>query len=417
VPRQAPGAGPGGMEPLPMATGAAPLRRERFVLWSYAFRPFFLLVAIEGCGRVLLWLAMLHGWLPAPQWVDPVLWHAHEMLFGFVAAAIAGFLLTAVPTWTQSPPVSGAPLAALAGLWLAGRVAMAGAGHLPAPLVAAADLAFPAALAVAVARPILRARAWRNAGIVAALLLLLAADAASQLDALGLAPGAARRALHVAILFVAILILVIGGRITPAFTQGALQRAGRPEALRRHPALDRIAIAAAVALALAEAFVPRSLATGAVAAVASLATAGRMVGWRTRLALRDPLLGILHVGHAWVAVGFGLVALADLGAPVPATAALHALTAGAMGTMILAVASRVALGHTGRPLVAPPSAVLAYGLVNAGAVIRVLGPMLAPGALVLVWSASGVLWSAAFAVFGIGYARVLVGPRVDGRPG
>jgi uncharacterized protein involved in response to NO len=389
----------------------------RPVLLALGFRPFFLAVGIEGVALTLAWLAMLEGALPAPAWLDPFVWHGHEMLFGLVAAAIAGFLLTAVPNWTATAPLAGAPLALLLGLWALGRAALAAASWLPPAAVAAADLAFPLALLVAVARPIAKARAVRQLGIVAALTALAAANAAVHLDALGLAPGAARPALRLAIVFVAVLILVIGGRITPSFTQNALLRAGAPGRVRASPTLDRLALAGAVALALAEALAPRSLASGLAAAAAALAAAARMHGWQTRFAARDPLLLSLHVGHAWVALGFAAIALGDLGAPIPPAVALHALTAGAAGAMILAVMTRVALGHTGRALVAPPAARLAYVLVNAGALVRVLGPLLDPRHTSAAWLLAGGLWAAAFAAFLAGYAGMLCRPRADGRPG
>ena len=401
---------------MELARGQVPPGRFP-ALFALGFRPFFLAVGVEGVVLTLAWLAMLYGWLPAPAWLDPFLWHGHEMLFGLVSAAIAGFLLTAVPAWTATPPVAGARLAALVALWALGRAALALAGVLPAGAVAAADLAFPAALLASVGLPILRARAKRQAGIVAALAALAGANAAAHLDALGFAPGAARPALRLAIVFVALLILVIGGRITPSFTQNAIERAGGGLRVVARPALDRLSLAGAVALALAELLAPRSLASGACAAVASLATLARMAGWQTRFALSDPLLAALHVGFAWVAAGFAAIALADLGAAVPPTVALHALTAGAMGAMILAVMTRVALGHTGRPLVAKRSARLAYGLVSAGALARVLGPLLAPGAQRAAWTLAGLLWAGAFAAFLAGYAGMLLRPRADGRPG
>jgi uncharacterized protein involved in response to NO len=246
---------------------------------------------------------------------------------------------------------------------------------------------------------------------------LATANAALHLDALGLAPGAGRTAMHLAIVCVALLILVIGGRITPSFTQNAIARAGADRLVRARPLFDRLSLAAAAALALAEAIAPRSLATAVSAAVAAIATLARMSGWQTRFALGDPLLASLHVGFAWLAAGFAAIALADLGAAVPYTVALHALTAGAMGSMILAVMTRVALGHTGRALAAPPAARLAYLLVSGGALARVLGPLFAPAAARAAWTLAGLLWASAFAAFLAGYARILLAPRVDGRPG
>jgi uncharacterized protein involved in response to NO len=385
-------------------------------LFALGFRPFFLAAGFAGVALPLAWLAVLRGDVAAPAWLDPFLWHGHEMLFGFVAAAIAGFLLTAVPAWTATPPIRGAPLAALVFVWTAGRFALAFAGSLPAGLVAALDLAFPVALLVAVGRPIVRARAKRQAGVLAALTALTGANALVHLDALGAAPGAARPALHLAIVFVAVLILVVGGRITPAFTQNAIDRARELRRVRARPWLDGLSIAAALALALGEVLAPRSLATGASASAACLATFARMAGWQTAFALGDPLLSSLHVGFAWVAVGFGAIALADLGAPVPPTVALHALTAGAMGAMIVAVMTRVSLGHTGRPLTAPSAATTAYVLVSAGALVRVVGPLLTPAAAHVAWTLSALLWAGAFAAFLAGYAGILLGPRVDGEP-
>jgi uncharacterized protein involved in response to NO len=386
-------------------------------LFALGFRPFFLAAGLAGVVLPLTWLAVLRGDVAAPSWLDPFLWHGHEMLFGFVAAAIAGFLLTAVPAWTGTAPVRGAALAALVVAWALGRATLAFAGSLPAGVVACADLVFPAALLVAVGWPILRTRATRQAGVLAALLGLAAANAVVHLDALGLAPGAARTALRLASVFVAVLILVIGGRITPAFTQNALDRAGDPRGVATRAWLDRLSIAGALTLALGEVLAPRSGLTGAAAAAASLATFARMAGWQTGFALGDPLLASLHVGFAWVAAGFGAIALADLGTPVPPTVALHALTAGAMGSMIVAVMTRVSLGHTGRPLAAPSWATAAYVLVSAGAAMRVVGPLLMPTAAAVAWTLSALLWAGAFAAFLSGYAGMLLAPRVDGKPG
>ncbi|MEN8161828.1 MAG: NnrS family protein, partial [Myxococcota bacterium] len=283
--------------------------------------------------------------------------------------------------------------------------------------VAALDLAFPLALWGAVGVPILRARATRQLGILAVLAGLIVANAASHLDAIGALPGAGRAALHGASVFVALLILVIGGRITPSFTRNAMQRAGAPGVVRMRPWLDRLALGAAAGLAVVEVLALRGVASGLLAGLAAFGTAGRMVGWQTRFALRDPLLASLHAGLAWVAIGFAAIAAADLGAPVPRTVALHALTAGAMGTMILAVMTRVALGHTGRPLVAPPAATRAYVLVGAGALVRVVGPVLEPTAALATWTLSGLLWAGGFASFLVGYAGMLTRPRVDGEPG
>ncbi|HTO52844.1 MAG TPA: NnrS family protein [Myxococcota bacterium] len=387
-------------------------------LFQRGFRPFFLLAGAQASVSVLAWLGVFAGLFPAPGWLAPSLWHAHEMLFGFVAAAAAGFLLTAAPTWTASAPVSGAPLAALATLWLAGRIAMALAGVLPLPVVAAADLAFLPALAFAVARPILATRQVRNAGFPLVLAALALLDLGAQLDACGLAPGLAPACIHGGVDLALVLIVLVGGRITPSFTANALRRAGIAAQVRTRPWLDRLAVAAVIAAAATELFAPRTRISGSVSLLAAAAVAARMSGWQSRLTRGDPLLWSLHLGGAWVALGFAAVALADLTGLVPWAVGLHAQTTGAIGTMVLAVMTRVSLGHTGRPLVAPPSALAAYLLVSAGALARTAGAVFAPpGEYLGVIALAGLLFAAAYGAFLVGYAPMLVSARSDGREG
>jgi uncharacterized protein involved in response to NO len=386
-------------------------------LFGRGFRPFFALAALQAVGSVLYWLAILFGLAPAPAWLSHSLWHAHEMIFGFVAAAAAGFLLTAAPTWTQSRPLSGAPLALLAALWLAGRAAMALAGVLPLPWVALVDVAFLPSLAFAIGRPILAARQVRNYGFPALLTALALANLGAHAEALGLAPGLGAATLHAGVDLAIVLIVVVGGRITPSFTANAFRRDGIAVAVRTQPWLDRAAIAAVVGVVLANLFVPRTAVSGGVAGLAALAVAARMSGWQTRHALRDPLVWSLHLGYAWVALGLASVALADLTGAMPWSVGLHAETTGAIGTMVLAVMTRVALGHTGRPLAAPPAATAAYLLVSAGALARTAGALLLPDSYLQVVALGGLLWAGAFAVFVCGYARILIRPRVDGLPG
>jgi uncharacterized protein involved in response to NO len=383
-------------------------------LWGRGFRPFFLLAAAYAAAAVPLWVAVLAGWLAAPSDAAPMAWHAHEMLFGFAAAAIAGFLLTSVPVWTGSAPVEGARLAALAALWIAGRVAMWAPGFaaLPRALI---DGAFLAMVAAAIALPIAAARQRRNYGFPALVAGLALANALWHAEAAGLAAGAL--AVRIAVLLVALLVVAVGGRITPAFTRNALVRAGLVADVRSRPWLDRLAIASVVLLLAAEIAAPRTLASGAAAALACAAQAGRMAGWQPHRTLRDPLVWSLHLGYAWLAAGFGCAALADLTAVVAWTTAVHALTAGAFGTMIVAVTTRVALGHTGRPLAAPRGIAAAYLAVTLGAAVRVLGPALLPERA-LAWHAlASLLWSGGYAAFLVVYAPILLRPRIDGAPG
>ncbi len=386
-------------------------------LWGRGFRPFFLGVGVYGFVAVAAWTAIWRGAFPAPSWLSPTWWHGDEMLFGLVAAAIAGFLLTAAPVWTGRGALCGRPLMALFGLWALGRLAMLGAGHLPASVVAAIDVAFLPLVAGVLVRTLWRTDQWRNYAVAALVGVLALANAAVHAQALGFAEGSAPRALRFTADVVVVLIVVIGGRITPGFTTNALIRLGVDARASSRPWLDRLAIAAVILLVGVDLIAPRGVASGTLAAAAALTVAARMAGWQTLRTWRDPLVWSLHAGMAWVAVGLLLVAGGDLGRSVPATAGLHALTAGAMGSMILAVMTRVSLGHTGRPLVLPRSAVGSYVLVHAGAVARV-GAAFAPGPvqgpLLLI---GGLLWAAAFGLFAILYGSILTRPRVDDKEG
>ncbi len=386
-------------------------------VWSRGFRPFFLLVGIYGCGGMLAWIGMLLGVVPAPGWLGPTAWHGHEMLFGVVTGAIAGFLLTSVPVWTGTQAVARGPLAALAGVWVAGRLVMIGAGALPHAAVAAVDLLFLPALAGAIAGPLLGARAVRNLGFVPILLVLFASNLTMHAQAVGLIASGASGGLRVGVDLVVLLIVIVGGRITPSFTANALLRSGIVSTVSSRPWLDRAAIASVVLVAALDVAAPRTPLGGCAELLAGAAVAGRMLGWQSLRTAHDPLLWSLHVGYAWIPVGLVLVGVGDLTPAVPPLVGLHALTAGAMGTMILAVMTRVSLGHTGRPLALPRGAAAAYGLVSAGALVRTAGPILAPGLPLPMLAVAGALWGGAFGLFVLRYWRILTQPRVDGRPG
>ena len=390
---------------------------EPFGLWGRAFRPFFLVLAAYAALAVPFWTAAWLGAVPTPAWLAPAQWHAHEMLFGVVAAGIAGFLLTASPVWSGGPALVGRPLAWLVALWVAGRLLFALAGFVPIGLVAAVDVAFLPAVALAVTRTLWGSGQRRNYGVVGLVAALALANAAVHAEALGLASGVAGRALRFAVDAIAVLLLVIGGRITPAFTQNAFRRAGLEVAIRARPWLGALAIGSAGALAVVSAVAGRSPATGALAALAAVAAAARLAGWQSWHTRSDPLVWSLHAGAAWLVAGFGLAAASDLGAAVPPSAGLHALTAGAMGATLLAVMTRVGLGHTGRPLVLPTGVVACYALVHIGAIARVASPFASGGAARGLLLASGLAWAAAFALFAARYWRILTGPRPDGRPG
>jgi uncharacterized protein involved in response to NO len=401
----------------PAAESADEGPRPSLAVWGGAFRPFFLLASAYAFAFLLVWLTFLNGWLHAPAWLGPIRWHAHEMIFGFVAAAASGFLLTAVPVWTGTPPVAGRRLAALAALWVAGRAAMLLSGRLPPSVVAAVDLAFFPALIAVIAPRVLAAGNARNYGFPVVLAALFAANALTHLEANHLTSGGSRTALRAAVALICLLLITIGGRIIPAFTANALRRTGSTAQVRSFAWLDRLAVPLLLVFFALDLAAPGSAPAGWAGLLAALALVLRMLGWQTRRTLRDPLLWSLHLGYAWVPVGVACLALGDLTAAVLRLAGLHALTAGAFGTMVLSVMSRVGLGHTGRSLVPHRAVVVAYLLVTIGALLRSAGPVALPEFAFWMLMTSGVLWSAAFALFFGVYWPILTTPRIDGQPG
>lgn len=385
--------------------------RRAPALFAFGFRPFFLLAGAYAALALPAWLALYLSGAAWPFAWPAGLWHAHEMLLGYASAALSGFLLTAVPGWQKTPPVTGARLAGLAGLWLAGRLAMWLAGVLPAVFVAAVDLAYLPAL-LAVGTPgLLSPRAKRNRIFVAVIAVLVTANALMHAAAAGLVEG--RLGAGLALDGFILLIAILGGRIVPAFTANALSAKGLREAVKQRPALDRAALAGVAAVVIADAVAelrPEAAAfAGAIAAFAALANAARLAGWGWRRTLSAPILWILHLAYGWLVVGLGARALAAFGV-IPPLTAMHALAVGAIGSMTLAVMSRAALGHTGRPLVAPWPVAMAYGLVSVAAVARMIG---GPAGLGI----AGVAWTAAFVAFSVVFVPILTRPRPDGRPG
>ena len=383
-----------------------------FVLFQYGFRPFFLLAGLHAALAVPLWLAIWRGdlsWQPA---MPASIWHAHEMLFGFATAALAGFLLTAVPNWTGTAAIKGPRLMLLVAVWLAGRIAAYG----PSALVfAAIDCVFLPLLALMVGPGIILRSGKRNAVMVVILLVLAAINAAVQFDGFGVEGLSAAWALRVGIAVFALMIGIIGGRIVPAFTLGGMRMAGRPVDITPWRVTELGAILSLLALALATAAQAPDPVLGGLAAIAGLFNLLRFLRWKGWRTWRVPLVWVLHLGYGWLVVGLFLTAAAHLTSPVPEPAAIHALTAGAFSTMILAVMSRAALGHTGRQLLADRVTTCAYHLVLCGALLRVMAPFLAAEATLL--SMGGLLWSMGFLVFALRYLPILVSPRPDGRPG
>jgi uncharacterized protein involved in response to NO len=378
--------------------------------FALGFRPFFLAAGLYAVLMMGLWLLVLRGSL-VPGELPPPVWHGHEMLFGFAVAVIAGFLLTAARNWTGIATPSGPPLAALFLLWLAGRLGFLIPG-LPAPLVALLDLAFLPVLAWVLAAPIHKAKQLHNYPFPIMLLALTLANALVHGDALGWTPGTARTGLHLAAYGVVAMIMVMGGRVIPSFTDNKLGSRAR-----RWPLLERLLPAVTLGTLLAALLAPASPLTALAAALAAAMHGARLAGWYTRKLWSVPLLWILHLGYAWIVLGFALLALSAAGLGSAASSALHAFTAGAIGTLTLGMMARVSLGHSGRMLEPAPLMTWAFVAVNLAALSRVALPLVFPAAWSAGITAAGLLWMAAFGLFSALYMPILLRPRIDGKPG
>ena len=385
-------------------------------LFRYGFRPFFLAAGLSALVLVPWWASSFAFGAPLGTGWPPTLWHGHEMLFGFIVAAIAGFLLTAVPSWTGQRGFAGRSLVLLTVLWVLGRLFVASSASWPMAFVAGVDLSFLPILAAMVALPLLRARS-RNTPLLMVLAVLWLCDAAFYWALRGGNAPAASHALLIGIDVMLVLVTVVGGRIVPAFTTSALKASGGEVGPRAWTGVTPVTIGLMVAVAAADVLWPNSAATGLIAAAAALAQGTRLLQWRPLRALRMPIVWVLHLAYAWLPIGLALKAVALLAGAAIAAFWLHALTIGALATMILAVMTRAILGHTGRPLVVATPIAIAYGLLSAAAVVRVFGLAWIGRSYLGVIVLSAMLWTAAFALFIAIYAPMLLSPRVDGKPG
>lgn len=376
---------------------------------SYGFRPFFLFAAIWSALAIPLWIGTLVGGDGSMAGASGRDWHVHEMLFGYLGAVVAGFLLTAVANWTGRPPVSGAPLTGVFALWLAARLASL---FPPSPIIAAFDVAFFVALAALLWREVLAGGNRRNLPICVMVSLLALADLAFHLR--GLIADAGPVSERAAVAIASALIALIGGRIVPAFTGNWLKQReiSPPPAFNR---FDKAVMALTVLALICWVVAGTAPWVGWLLMAAGLANGVRVLRWKGWRASAEALVWVLHAGYAWVAAGLLLLgaALAFPGA-VPVTAGVHALTAGAIGVMTLAVMTRASRGHTGRALAADRWTGLIYMAVLLAAAVRVLAPFL-PELTQALLIASSVLWTAAFGAFALCYGPMLVGRRLGRR--
>ncbi len=378
-------------------------------LLRLGFRPFYLGAAAFAAIAVPVWVGLWMGHLTLALTLTPLLWHAHEMLFGFAIGVIVGFLLTAGRAWTGLDTLRGPALGALAGLWLAARVAALGA---PYPLYAALDVALLPLAAIAFLRVLIKAKNRRNLGLAGILLLLTLVNLGFHLAVLGLIDVAPMTMLHAALGLIVLIVFVMTGRVVPIFTANATP------GLKIAPArgLEWTTFTVTALGLVLWVFAPPSALSGVVLAAAALLQLVRQSRWAPGVTLKRPILWVLHLGHLWLPIGFALLALAQFDL-AGASLGLHALSVGLVGGLIIGMITRTARGHLARPLQASPAEVVAYLLVFAAAVLRVLVPLLVPQDYVLAVSAASFAWAAAFIIYLWVYTPWLTHTRLDGKDG
>lgn len=400
---------PSTADPTRVAKGIPRLRPASFALLSYGFRPFFLGAAIWACVAMICWIGLLSGALHFAAGYGAVAWHAHEFLFGYVSAVMTGFLLTAIPNWTGRMPLQGGPLLGLVTLWLAGRIAMLMTdviGIVPGAFV---DVAYLFVLTATIVREILAGKNWRNLKVVGLVGLVATANVVFHAEVI--LAGAPDYGMRLGIAGIVALIMLVGGRVTPSFTNNWLARQGaaaRPAPLSRFDFASIGVTALALLLWIAA---PTWQGTGAALVVAALLQTIRLSRWAGLHTWREPIVLILHIGYAFVPLG-ALVLAVSIFWPelLPATGALHAWTTGAMGVMTLAIMTRATRGHSGYSIESTPMTSAIYAAIVIAAIARVAAPF-APSYMTELLYVSAAGWIAAFGLFVLSYGPMLVKAR------
>ncbi len=389
-----------------MSMPAALQRRRDYAgpaLFAYGFRPFFLAAGLWAAFGILLWLPQYMGALTIPTHFSALDWHVHEMLYGYVAASVAGFLLTAIPNWTGRLPVSGWSLAALATLWLAGRAAILLSAKIGGFAAAVIDVSFLVILAAVAAREIVAGKNWRNLRVLIVLGVLILGNVVFHVEVL--LTGSADYGTRIAIAAVMLLISLIGGRIVPSFTNNWLTRNNPGRLPVPFSRFDMATLAASACALLGWVAAPANTVTGALLVIAGVMQSVRLARWAGDRAFADRLVLVLHVGYAFIPLGFLLIGLSTMIIEVPASAGVHAWTAGAIGLMTLAVMTRASLGHTGQPLRAGRATQAIYVAVLVSALARIIAAF---GGSFELLEFAGFTWIAGFTLFLLVYGPLLV---------
>jgi len=385
---------------------------SRIALFDLGFRPFFLFAGIAACLLVPLWIYAYTSGHAGFRYYSALTWHSHEMIFGYTVAVIAGFLLTAVRNWTGLQTPGGTALGGLVLLWLAGRVVPFFSGILPDWSIALVDVAFLPVLAVTLSVPLIRRRQKHNLVFLLVLTALTVANMMVHMQLLGLTQSTASHGTYFAVYLIVLLITILGGRVIPFFTEkgiaGVTTRQWKP--------VEILAFGSLIVLIVLELTDAPPDAVIILAILASFGHGIRLFGWYRKAVWTVPLLWVLHLGYAWLVVGFLLQALSAAGLINPMLA-IHAFTTGGIGMITLGMMARVSLGHTGRTLQVGAAMTWAFILITMAAIARVLLPIIGSDYSRTWIVLAGLFWSGAFALFVLSYARILIKPRVDGRPG
>lgn len=376
---------------------------------SYGFRPFFLCGSLYAGIAILAWLPMFNGSLTLPTTFTLRDWHIHEMLYGYLAAVITGFLLTAIPNWTGRLPVRGNPLLVLVMVWLAGRLAMAGSAWIGAPAAALIDVSFLLLVIAVAAREVIVGGSRHNLKLLVVVGVFAAGNISFHAEAY--VAGAAEYGVRLGIAAAVLLITIVGGRIVPSFTRNWLARLNPGRLPVPFGRFDVVAVAATTAALLLWTLAPYAAPTGIALIAAGFIQCIRLARWAGDRTVPDRLVLILHIAYAFVPLGLVLAGIAALMPEFSASASVHAWTAGAIGTMTLAVMSRASLGHTGRALVASQITQVIYGMIVMGALIRICAA-LAPDLAGVLVPIAGFAWAGAFLGFAFHYWAVLTGTPV-----
>jgi len=386
-----------------------------FALFRLGFRPFFLSAILFSVIAMCIWMMQLVFSVKVlPSGITPMFWHAHEMIYGYALAVVAGFLLTAVRNWTRIQTIHGLPLQLLLLFWILARIASLIPG--PNALIAGVimDNIFIASLSLALTIPVVRAKLWKNMSVVSKIYFLLIGNIIYSLGLLGIFPGGERIGIYIGLYMILSLILVLSRKVMPMFIEGGV---GYVVSLKNHLWVDISGFILFLTFAVSDTFFTLPALTAWLAAALFILHCIRFWGWYTPGIWSKPLLWVLYLAYAWIILGFGLKFTAFI-VGIPPSLAVHAFTVGGIGMMTLGMMSRVSLGHTGRNIMQSPSGLgLVFSMLFLGAVVRVLFPLIFTGHYLLWIGISQVFWIGTFSLFLFIYAPILIRPRIDGQWG